>query len=298
MKRIENAPMSKYTSFRAGGTARELLMPESVGELSEALRDAYSGDEPWILLGNGSNTVFLDGEFPGKVIMPQLGGEIEVSGQEDGNFLIKASADALLSRLARTAAAESLTGLEFAAGIPGSVGGGVFMNAGAYGGELKDCIVSADVLMPPEFDPVTLGREELAMGYRHSALQESGGIVVSATFALEKGDKEEIEARMADLAARRSDKQPLEYPSAGSFFKRPEGHFAGKLIEDAGLKGLRVGGAQISEKHAGFMINAGGATATDIVDLMHAVQNRVLELYGVLLEPEVRLIGPDYGKRG
>ena len=286
MKRIEHAPMSKYTSFRAGGTARELLMPESVEELAEALREAASSGEPWLLLGNGSNTLFMDGEYPGCVIMPDLGGTIEVSGTG-----IKASADALLSRLSRTAAAHSLAGLEFAGGIPGSVGGGVFMNAGAYGGELKDCIVSADVLMPPEFELRTLDREELEMGYRHSAVQDMGCVVVSASFALAEGDKDEIEARMADLASRRSDKQPLEYPSAGSFFKRPKGYFAGKLIEDAGLKGLTVGGAQVSEKHAGFVINTGNATATDIIDLMHAVQDRVLELYGVLLEPEVRLIG-------
>ncbi|MBQ1484311.1 MAG: UDP-N-acetylmuramate dehydrogenase [Eubacterium sp.] len=284
--------MSKFTSFRAGGTARELVVPETVDELSAVLREASEGGDPWILLGNGSNTVVLDGEFPGTVIMPDLGGSIEVEGN-----VIKASADALLSRLAKTAAAHSLTGLEFAAGIPGSVGGGVFMNAGAYGGELKDCISCAEVLMPPDFRLVTLGPDELGMGYRHSALQETGGVVVSAAFELSAGDRAEIDTKMADLAARRSDKQPLEYPSAGSFFKRPEGYFAGKLIEDAGLKGLRVGGAQISEKHAGFMINCGDATATDIVDLMHAVQNRVLELYGVLLEPEVRLIGPDYGKR-
>ena len=286
MKRIEHAPMSKYTSFRAGGTARELLMPESVEELAEALREAASSGEPWLLLGNGSNTLFMDGEYPGCVIMPDLGGTIEVSGTG-----IKASADALLSRLSRTAAAHSLTGLEFAGGIPGSAGGGVFMNAGAYGGELKDCIVSADVLMPPEFELRTLDREKLEMGYRHSAVQDMGCVVVSASFALAEGDKDEIEARMADLASRRSDKQPLEYPSAGSFFKRPKGYFAGKLIEDAGLKGLTVGGAQVSEKHAGFVINTGNATATDIIDLMHAVQDRVLELYGVLLEPEVRLIG-------
>ncbi|MCR4668245.1 MAG: UDP-N-acetylmuramate dehydrogenase [Clostridia bacterium] len=293
MRRIDNAPMSKYTSFRAGGTARLLVIPETVEELSSALREAASSGAPWLLLGNGSNTLFLDGEFPGTVIMPELGGTIEVLD----SGVIKASADALLSRLARAAAANSLTGLEFAGGIPGSVGGGVFMNAGAYGGELKDCIVSADVLMPPEFELKTLGREELGLGYRHSALQENGAVVVSAAFALEKGDRAEIDAKMADLAARRSEKQPLEYPSAGSFFKRPPGQFAGKLIQDAGLKGLRVGGAQVSEKHSGFIINAGNATATDIVDLMHAVQDRVLELYGVLLEPEVRLIGPDYGKK-
>ena len=269
------------------------MIPESVSELSEALREAASSGDPWLLLGNGSNTLFLDGEFPGTVVMPELGGEIEVLP----GGVIKASADALLSKLSRAAAAHSLTGLEFAGGIPGSVGGGVFMNAGAYGGELKDCIISADVLMPPDFGLVTLGPEELDMSYRHSALQENGAIVVSALFGLREGDKAEIDARMADLAARRAEKQPLEYPSAGSFFKRPEGHFAGKLIQDAGLKGLRVGGAQVSEKHSGFIINTGGATATDIADLMHAVQDRVLELYGILLEPEVRLIGPDCGKK-
>ena len=191
--------------------------------------------------------------------------------------------------VARTALEASLTGFESLSGIPGSVGGAVFMNAGAYGSEMRDVVESVTLVSPESIRVAKL--DELELGYRHSKLQETGEIIVSVTFKLCKGNYDEIEAKMKDVGNKRVSKQPLQYPSAGSFFKRPEGYFAGKLIEDAGLKGLSVGGAQISEMHAGFMINKGGATATDIIELMHLVQNTVYDKFKVKLEPEVRILG-------
>ncbi|MBO4234941.1 MAG: UDP-N-acetylmuramate dehydrogenase [Firmicutes bacterium] len=287
---IEHADMRKYTSFKAGGTAKKLVIVESVEELLILLREIKEGDEPYIFMGNGTNTLFLDGEYDGTVI--KAGGGFE--NIEVAQFgVITAGSAVLLSKLARTAAANRLTGLEFAAGIPGSVGGGVFMNAGAYDGEIKDILVSVKTIAEEEgkFIVKTIPAEELELSYRHSKIMENGGIILSATFALSEGNKEEIEAKMKDFADRRSSKQPLEYPSAGSFFKRPAGDFAGRLIEQSGLAGFTVGGAQISEKHCGFVINTGDATASDIVGLMYAVQDKVCEKFGVKLEPEVRFIG-------
>lgn len=291
---IEHADMSKYTSFKAGGTARKLVIIDSPEELIKLLGELKTSGEKFLFLGNGSNTLFLDGEFDGTVIKAgEPFEEIEIAPLDEDSFAVNAGSAALLSKVARAAAAEELTGLEFAAGIPGSVGGGVFMNAGAYDGEIKNVLES--VLLITEENGAYITKEvkadALELGYRHSKLMETGDIILSARFVLRKGSKEEIEAKMKDFSERRSSKQPLEYPSAGSFFKRPEGDFAGRLIQDAGLAGLTVGGAQVSEKHCGFIINRGNATAEDIVRLMRLVQNVVAEKFGVKLEPEVRLIG-------
>jgi len=299
---IEHADMSKYTSFKAGGTARRLVIVDSPEELISLLTEIKEKAEDYYFLGNGTNTLFLDGEYDGTVIKVGEGFEsiefipleIDEDSDFDAEFLaIKAGSAALLSKLARAAAQEGLTGLEFAAGIPGSVGGGVFMNAGAYDGEIKNVLVSVSVIAETDgaFVIKDIPAEELGLSYRHSNLMDSGEIILDATFVLPRGDKGQIEAKMKDFAERRSSKQPLEYPSAGSFFKRPEGDFAGRLIEEAGLRGFTIGGAQVSEKHCGFVINKGDATASDIVKLMHAVQDKVCEEFGVMLEPEVRFIG-------
>ena len=291
---IEHADMSKYTSFKAGGTARKLVIIDSPEELIELLDELKTSGEKFLFLGNGSNTLFLDGEFEGTVIKAGEAFEkIEIAPLDEESYVIKAGSAALLSKVARAAAAEELTGLEFAAGIPGSVGGGVFMNAGAYDGEIKNVLESVLIITEENGAYITkeVSADSLELGYRHSILMETGDIILSARFILKKGSKEEIEAKMKDFSERRSSKQPLEYPSAGSFFKRPEGDFAGRLIQDSGLAGLTVGGAQVSEKHCGFIINKGNATAEDIVRLMRLVQNVVEEKFEVKLEPEVRLIG-------
>lgn len=291
---IEHADMSKYTSFKAGGTVRKLVIIDSPEELIELLDELKTSGEKFLFLGNGSNTLFLDGEFEGTVIKAGEAFEkIEIAPLDEESYVIKAGSAALLSKVARAAAAEELTGLEFAAGIPGSVGGGVFMNAGAYDGEIKNVLESVLIITEENGAYITkeVSADSLELGYRHSILMETGDIILSARFILKKGSKEEIEAKMKDFSERRSSKQPLEYPSAGSFFKRPEGDFAGRLIQDSGLAGLTVGGAQVSEKHCGFIINKGNATAEDIVRLMRLVQNVVEEKFEVKLEPEVRLIG-------
>ena len=297
MKTSYGQSMIKYTSFRAGGQARRFCVPENAAELAELLNQLTAAGEPYLLLGNGTNTLFTDGVYEGTVI--QIGeafGEIRLTERTESGGRLLCGAGALLSRAAKEAARSGLTGMEFAAGIPGSIGGAVFMNAGAYGGEMKDILDRVLLLMPPDAEnprwhEETVPASVLDLSYRHSALQESGAIVLQAEFCLPSGDPEEINARMAELAKKRSEKQPLEYPSAGSFFKRPPGYFAGKLIEDAGLAGLTVGGAQVSAKHCGFVINRGGATGTDILELMHLVQNTVYDRFGVHLEPEVRIIG-------
>ena len=229
MIRIENADMREYTSFKAGGKADLLLIPDTAEELSEALKEAK-----------------------------------DIREKTDGK-----------------------------SGIPGSIGGAVFMNAGAYGGEIKDVIKSVTAVSRETGEIKEMTKDELGLSYRHSVFTETGDIITEAVFELEPADREAIEEKMKDLAEKRNSKQPLQYPSAGSFFKRPEGFFAGKLIQDAGLKGLSVGGAQVSEKHSGFIINTGNATATDIISLMHLVQNTVYDKFGVMLEPEVRIVGED-----
>ena len=285
--------MSAYTSFRTGGKVKRLATAENVEELRELLSELTESEEPHLLLGNGSNTLFVSDMYPGTVV--KLGeGFSDISVKDD--TLLVCGASALMSKVASAALENSLAGFEFASGIPGSIGGAVFMNAGAYGGEMKDIVELVNVVSPDGRELKTLRPEELALSYRHSALEETGDIVVSVGLRLTKGDRAEIKTRMSELTRQRNEKQPVQYPSAGSFFKRPAGHFAGKLVEDAGLKGISVGGAQVSSKHAGFVINAGGATPQDIVDLMHLVQNTVYDRTGVMLEPEVRIIDDKYGR--
>lgn len=288
----ENEPLSAHTTFRIGGPAKYYLVPESKAEVQEGLAFANEKNLPWLVIGKGSNLLVPDEGYSGVVIEIGKGMEkIEVeTGETDGR--ICAQAGVSLGVLAAAAAKESLTGLEFASGIPGTLGGAVTMNAGAYDGEMKDVIVSATVL-DKSGEERTLSREQLQLGYRSSRIQREGSLVLEAVFELQKGDREVILEKMCELNGRRRDKQPLEYPSAGSTFKRPEGYFAGKLIQDAGLRGFRIGDAQVSEKHCGFVINRGNATAADVRRLIKEVQKRVQESSGVWLEPEVKMIQPE-----
>lgn len=284
---IENCDMSKFTSFRAGGKAEFLILPNNEEELKFALSVFAQTDMPYMVMGNGSNILVRDGGYRGGIIkLGEAFGQIEIEGQT-----LTAGCGALMSSVARAALEAGLTGFEFASGIPGSLGGAVFMNAGAYGGEMSGIIREARMISRDGSKDYTLSCEELELGYRHSILHDTGDVAVSVTLELEKGDKETIRAEMKELAARRNEKQPVSLPSAGSFFKRPTGYFAGKLIQDAGLKGLSVGGAQVSPLHSGFLVNTGGATAGDIIHLMEIVQAAVLDKFGVKLEPEVRIIG-------
>lgn len=287
MERLQNVDMKKFTSFKAGGKAEEMVILESVGELKEILKEIHREKKNYIVLGNGSNTLIKDSGFPGTVVKL---GEAFNQVTVEGDRLI-CGTGALMSVVAKEALAADLTGFEFASGIPGSIGGAIFMNAGAYGGEMKDIVESVTMVKNDGSDVVTLSAENMALSYRHSILEETRDVAITVTLKLQKGNHDEIAAKMADLTKRRNEKQPVQYPSAGSFFKRPEGYFAGKLIQDAGLKGLSVGGAQVSDQHSGFIINRGDATATDIIELMHLVQNTVYDKFGVRLEPEVRIIG-------
>lgn len=286
-KLILNAPMKEYTSFKAGGNADLLVLPANSEELTYALMLLEDNGIKHMVMGNGSNVLVKDSGYQGVIL--RMGGsfqEIKVTGNR-----IEAGAGVLLSSASRQAAEASLAGFEFASGIPGTIGGAVYMNAGAYDGEISQIIDSAEILSKDGSRVLLLKKEELALSYRHSILQKTGDILLKATFLLEEGDREVIEARIRELTARRTEKQPLSYPSAGSFFKRPHNHFAGKLIQDAGLQGLSVGGAQVSPLHAGFIVNTGGATAKDILDLMEIVRGTVFEEFGIMLEPEVRIIG-------
>ena len=278
--------MNKHTTFRVGGPADFYAMPSNIEEVKGLVEYCQNTNLPYYVIGNGSNLLVGDKGFRGLIIqIAKNMSDITVEGSK-----VTASAGALLSRVARIVLDKELTGFEFAAGIPGTVGGAVRMNAGAYGGEMKDIIVSADVI-DNEGNVITLNNEELKLSYRSSVVSEKEYIVLSAVYNLRKGNKEAIQSVMDDLKNRRVTKQPLEFASAGSTFKRPEGYFAGKLIEDCGLKGFSVGDAQVSEKHCGFVINRGNATAKDIVDLMDKVSEKVKEEFGVTLEPEVRRIG-------
>ena len=282
---LENEPMSRHTTFRVGGPAELMFLPASAEEVRLALSAAREAGVEVYLLGNGSNTLVRDGGLKGlTLVLGEAFSEVRVEGNE-----IVAQAGAPLSKVAAAAQEAGLTGLEFIGGIPGTLGGGCAMNAGAYGGQLSDVLVSAEVLLDGELR--TLSREEMEMGYRTTLPLRRGGIVLEARFALEPGDREAITARMRELNARRREKQPLNLPSAGSTFKRPAGHFAGALIEGCGLKGTTIGGARVSEKHAGFIVNIGGATAADILRLMEHVCGVVKRETGVELEPEVRIIG-------
>ena len=278
-------PMSKHTTFRIGGAAEVFAAPDA-RELPQLLAMAKGADVPVTVIGNGSNLLVGDRGIAGLVIeIGERMSEVRIEGTT-----LVAGAGALLSKAAQTAAAAGLGGREFAAGIPGSVGGAVVMNAGAYGGEMKDVLQSVKVLTE-EGELLSLAAAELELGYRHSCVPERKYIVVEATMELSAKPEEESRACMAELRAKRAEKQPLEYPSAGSTFKRPEGYFAGKLIMDAGLRGYTVGGAQVSEKHCGFVINKGDATAADVRQLMQDVHDRVKEQFDVELEPEVKMIG-------
>ena len=283
---LEAESMSRHTTFRIGGPADLFVVPKSVDEIAEVLKICREEKAPYFILGNGSNLLVSDKGYRGVVVQLYRGfGKITVSGEE-----IHAQAGALLSGIAAAARDASLNGFEFAGGIPGTLGGAVVMNAGAYGGEMKDVLKEVTVLTP-EGEILTLQADELHMGYRTSVVKEAGYIVLEAVLSLAKGDPEAIRSRMQELAGMRSSKQPLSYPSAGSTFKRPEGYFAGKLIMDSGLRGYQVGGAQVSEKHCGFVINAGNATAEDVCRLMADVQRIVREKFGVTLEPEVKFLG-------
>lgn len=294
--------MKKHTTFRVGGPARYFVSPAGEEALAAVLRLCRKEGMPYYILGNGSNLLVSDQGYDGVMILMGDGFlklEKKLFGDRD-DVIYTVGAGLLLSRIAKEALEDSLTGFEFAAGIPGTLGGAVVMNAGAYGGEMKDIIRSVRV-MDPQGNLLELDASQMDFAYRHSCVLEKHYIVLSAELELRRGDKAQIQAQMEDLAARRREKQPLEYPSAGSTFKRPAGYFAGKLIQDAGLRGFRVGGAQVSEKHCGFMINREQATAEDIRTLCHEIQKKVKDTFGVDLECEIRMLGwaePEEGKCG
>ena len=278
-------PKSRHTTFRIGGMAEIFLMP-TIKEAVDVITLCRAKKIPYTIIGNGSNLLVGDKGIPGVVI--EFGAN--ASSIEVKENMIHAEAGALLSKVAHKALEASLGGMEFAAGIPGTLGGAVVMNAGAYGGEMKDVLVEATVL-DTEGNVRTLKNEEIEPGYRHSIVKEKNYIVLEAVIELKKGSADSIKAVMDDLKEKRVSKQPLDRPSAGSTFKRPEGHFAGKLIMDAGLRGFQVGGAQVSEKHCGFVVNAGGATAEDVLNLVKAVQKKVQDEFGILLETEIKFLG-------
>ena len=279
-----NEPMSRHTTFKIGGAADVFAMPQTEKDVLFAVSLCRENGVPFYIVGNGSNLLVRDKGFRGVIIRPDLK-ELSIDGNK-----ITAGAGTMLGAVARLAADNSLTGLEFASGIPGTTGGGVCMNAGAYGGELKDVIETVEILTR-EGEIKTISCAEAEFGYRTSGIMKTGAIVLETVFALEKGNKDDILDKMNTLNSQRREKQPLEYPSAGSTFKRPEGYFAGKLIDDCGLRGFSVGDAQVSEKHCGFVVNKGNATAKDVLELMEKVSEKVYEKFGVKLEPEVRVIG-------
>ena len=283
---LREEPMKKHITFRVGGPAACFLTPSTKEQIREILHICQEEKTPYFILGNGSNLLVSDQGFDGVVLQVYKNmNQVTVEGEH-----LRVQAGALLSATARKALEAGLTGMEFAAGIPGTMGGAAVMNAGAYGGEMKDILESVTVLTP-EGEQKELNNEELQLGYRTSVVKEKGYIVLEAVLSLKKGDPEAIKIRMDELKEQRVTKQPLEYPSAGSTFKRPEGYFAGKLIQDAGLRGYQVGGAQVSEKHCGFVINKENATAKDVVDLIHDVQRIVYEKFQVQLGTGVMFLG-------
>ena len=285
-----NEPMSKHTSFKIGGNADVLISVCSKEEILRAVKICYESKIPFYVIGNGSNLLVLDSGFRGAIIKIAKGFS---SLTLTSDTSIYCEAGALLSNLANFALSKSLSGLEFASGIPGTVGGAVYMNAGAYDGEMKDVVTSVDVLdmTAGGFKEVKLTNEQMNFGYRTSIIEKEPHIVLGAEFALKPGNPDDIKAKSDDFNASRKEKQPLDLPSAGSTFKRPKGSFAGKLIMESGLRGYYIGGASISEKHCGFIINNGGATAIDVLKLIDHVQNVVLEKFDVMLKPEIRIIG-------
>lgn len=295
MKILKNEPLKQHTSFRVGGPAKVYVVPEDIEELQKLIRFLHEEKLPYDIIGNGTNLLVSDAGVDHVVV--EIGRALEgiellpeANASDEKTYYIRVLAGTLLSKAAQFAATQELSGMEALRGIPGTLGGAVTMNAGAYGTEMKDVLYSVDVLTP-EGELQTLTPAELALGYRHSVIPERGYIVVAATLALRKGDPAEIKARMADFQNRRKEKQPLDKASAGSTFKRPEGYFAGKLIEDTGLRGFRHGGAQVSEKHCGFVINDGTARAADIYWLIGEVRKRVLLEQHVELTPEVKIWG-------
>lgn len=302
-------PLAKHTTFQIGGPAQFILLPETVSQVIELVNLCHAENMPFYVLGNGSNLLVSDKGYEGIVVkLGQAFSDIiieEIKVEEsldsddsrmdtekikDKKYRVRAQAGVLLPKLSNAIAEYGLTGFEFAAGIPGTLGGAVTMNAGAYGGEMKHSIATVTVL-DQGGNILNLDKEELKMGYRKSIIQEKKYIVLEASFYFWQGNKEEINEKIDDLNTRRRDKQPLEYPSAGSTFKRPEGYYAGKLIMDSGLRGYQVGNAQISEKHCGFVINKGGATAGEVRTLISNVIQIVYNKFGVMLEPEVKLLG-------
>ena len=283
---LKEEPMKKHTSFRIGGNADIYISPKSSEEIQSILFLAKKYDVPVTVMGNGSNLLVSDKGIRGIVI--QIGEDMStilVKGEK-----ITAQAGALLKTIGEKALQSSLEGFAFAGGIPGSLGGAVCMNAGAYGGEIKDILVEAEVLTE-DLQIKKLSTQQLQFSYRHSIIPEKGYIVLSATFLLKKGNQKEIAQKMTELAQQRREKQPLNFPSAGSIFKRPQGYFAGKLITDAGLKGYSIGDAQVSQKHGGFIVNKGNATCADVLALIEHCQKTVFEKFGVMLETEVKMIG-------
>ena len=281
----EDEPMSRHTTFRIGGPAALMALPRTVGEAKAAVKAARALEVEPFFLGNGSNLLAADGGYPGFVV--KLAGDFDQI--REVNRGLEAGSAVLLSRLSNALLGRGLTGLEFAGGIPGSVGGAVIMNAGAYGGEVAQVLESATFL-DESGEVRTLPAPECGFGYRKSVFSDRKCLILKARFHLEQGGPAAIKARMEELAAKRREKQPLEYPSAGSMFKRPPGHFAAALIDQCGLKGLTVGGAQVSEKHAGFVVNRGGATCADVLALVDQVKGEVLRQTGVELEMEVKVL--------
>lgn len=282
---IENELMNRHTTFKVGGPCSVFISPK-IEEIPSVLKLCKEYEMPYLILGRGSNILVADKGYDGLVMeMGEENRQITISGTT-----IMAGAGATLTAVAMAAYESGLAGFEFASGIPGSIGGGLFMNAGAYGGEMKDVVVSATTI-DEEGNFVTINADDMNLSYRRSRFMEDNLIITSVTINLTEGNKDEIKALMDDYNGRRKEKQPLGFPSAGSFFKRPEGNFAGKLIEDAGLKGLRVGGAEVSSKHCGFIINVDNATSDDIIKLMNKVQDEVEAQFGIMLEPEVKFIG-------
>lgn len=283
---VLDEPMSAHTSFRIGGNADAFASVKSAEEIKKLIAFCKENDIPYMLMGNGSNMLVSDKGIRGLVI--QVGGGMQ-NYSIDGTY-VTAEAGILMSKLAKAVLREELSGFETLSGIPGTLGGGIYMNAGAYGGEIKD-VAEEITYIDNDGEIKTIGADKAEFSYRHSIFEEKGYVVLSAKLKLKKGNYDEIKSAMDDYNKRRADKQPLSMPSAGSTFKRPEGHFAGKLIQDCGLMGYSVGGAQVSEKHAGFVVNKGGATAADVLALIEHIKAEVMEKFGVELSPEVRLVG-------
>ena len=282
---VFDEPLSAHTSFKIGGNAKLFVVPESDEALAVLLKYCADGNIRTLIIGNGSNMLVSDDGIDAVVIL--MCRESSGVSCSDGG-VVECDAGVSLSKVCRFALDNSLTGLEFAYGIPGTLGGAVYMNAGAYGGEIKDVIIKCDCLTP-DGQKKTFTADEMKLGYRKSVFSQNGCVITKVYLKLNSGDYDKIKAEMTDILNRRKLKQPLEYPSAGSVFKRPEGHFAGALIEQCNLKGVSVGGAQVSQKHAGFIINTGGATALDVMTLVKLIQDKVLSETGVLLEPEIKI---------